>query len=149
LGRLEQEIRRTQRAGTLFAVVYLDLDNFKRINDTFGHDGGDSLLRQIAERLAGCVRAQDTFSRFGGDEFLFLLTDISHAEDMRMSLNKILNALSQPVVVEGEEIIITASAGAAVFPIDGDSAELLVKRADLAMYTAKRLGKNRYALYSP
>ena len=158
--RIEQSLRLAQREGTLVAVCFLDLDGFKRINDTLGHEGGDWLLCQVAERLVGSLRSSDsvarldsesaksTVSRLGGDEFTFLLTGISEGQDARRAVHRVLEALRRPFPVDGGQVIATASIGIAIFPFDGADAGVLLKNADTAMYWAKGRGRNNYQFYS-
>jgi diguanylate cyclase (GGDEF)-like protein len=157
--RLAQEVARAGRHGWRLGVLFLDVDDFKRINDTLGHSVGDLLLKAVAERLQGCVRVSDTVSRvdppegshqvarLGGDEFTLLLVDLQHGEDAAMVANRVLERLSIPFTLSGNETYITPSIGIAVYPEDGKDAETLVKNADTAMYFAKRAGKNRYQFY--
>ena len=147
--RLEHSIHLAGRTETLIAVMFIDLDSFKGVNDSIGHEGGDELLKEIGTRLSGCVRKHDTVARFGGDEFLVKITHISHVEDIRTVADKILRSFKKPVIVKEQEFFITASMGIAVYPQDGEEAELLLKNADLAMYISKEKGKNQYTLCSP
>jgi len=144
--RLDQAIYLAQRTETLIGVIFIDLDAFKSINDSLGHLGGDELLKEVSQKLSNCLRKCDTISRFGGDEFLILLTEINDVEDIRKIADKILQAISQPIFVKEQELFVTASLGVAVYPEDGDTTEILIKNADLAMYTAKNKGKNQFAL---
>jgi len=158
--RLEQSLQLAQRDGTLVAVCFLDLDEFKRINDTLGHSNGDRLLCQVAERLVGSLRSSDSVarldtespqsevSRLGGDEFTFLLMGISEAQDARRAAHRVLEALRRPFRIDGAEVIATASIGIAIFPFDGDDTGALLKSADTAMYWAKSRGRNNYQFYS-
>lgn len=147
--RLAQAIHLARRTEKLLGVMFLDLDYFKSVNDTMGHEGGDELLKQVARKLSGCVRKYDTVSRFGGDEFLILLVQIPRIESIHSIAEKIMKVFEQPIIVQGQEFFITASAGVAVFPWDGEEAETLLKNADLAMYSSKDRGRNRYTLCSP
>ena len=147
--RLEHSIHLAKRTETLIAVMFIDLDSFKGVNDSLGHVGGDELLKQIGARLSDCVRKHDTVARFGGDEFLIKITQISRVEDIRTIADKILRTFKQPVIVKEQEFFITASMGIAVYPQDGEDAELLIKNADLSMYISKDKGKNQYTLCSP
>lgn len=142
--RARQSIETARRTGRKVGVVFVDLDSFKSVNDTLGHDSGDRLLRAAADRLVSCVRDSDTVSRFGGDEFLLLLTNLQKAADGGVVTAAVMNALTKPFVIDGQEIHITASAGIAVFPEDGDRAETLISNADNAMYLAKAKGKNGF-----
>jgi diguanylate cyclase (GGDEF)-like protein len=144
--RLEQSIHLAKRSETIIGVIFIDLDSFKTVNDTIGHIGGDELLKQVANRLSGCLRKQDTVSRFSGDEFLIQITQITKEKDIRKIAEKIIKTFALPITVNEQEFFITASMGISVFPVDGDNAELLIKNADLAMYIAKYNGKNQYRL---
>ncbi len=147
--RLEHFIHLARRTETLIAVMFIDLDSFKGVNDSLGHEGGDELLLEVGARLYGCVRKHDTVARFGGDEFLIQITNISRIEDIRDVADKILRSLSKPVIVKGQEFFVTASMGIAVYPQDGEETDLLLTNADLAMYISKGKGKNQYTLCSP
>jgi len=147
--RLEQAIHLAKRTEKLIGIVFIDLDSFKEVNDSMGHEGGDEMLKQVAGRLSMCVRKQDTVARFGGDEFLIKLTQIAKPEDIRKIVDNIMKSFDQPLTVKDQEFFITASAGIAIYPEDGDEAETLIKNADLAMYSAKEKGKNQYTLCSP
>lgn len=147
--QLEQTIQSARGTNKLIGVLFLDLDSFKSVNDTIGHLGGDEMLKLVAFRLSGCLRQQDTVSRFGGDEFLIMLTEMDRLEDVRTIADQIMNSIAEPVIVKGQEFFITASAGIAVYPEDGESTEELIKNADLAMYASKAKGKNQYTLCSP
>lgn len=135
--RLVQAIAVAQRNRKQLAVFFLDLNGFKAINDTLGHAVGDRLLKSVAQRLIGCVRGSDTISRQGGDEFVVLLPEVSHAQAAAVSADKILAALHEPHLIDGHEIRADASLGIAVYPDDGTTAEALIQTADLAMYQAK------------
>lgn len=147
--RLIQAIHLAQRTEKFIGVVFMDLDSFKAVNDTMGHEGGDEMLKQLAIRLQGCVRKHDTVSRFGGDEFLIMLTNIDHIDDISMIAENILDCFNLPFSVKGQEFYITTSVGIATYPIDGEEAEDLIKNADLAMYSSKSKGKNQFTLCSP
>ena len=147
--RLEQAIHLAVRSETLIGIMLIDLDAFKAVNDTMGHEGGDELLKHIAERLSNSVRKYDTVSRFGGDEFLILFSQISRTEDIRTIAANIMNIFDQPITVKDQEFFITASAGISVYPVDGEDANTLIKNADLAMYVSKEKGKNQYTLCLP
>lgn len=145
LDRLQRALARARRDSIQLAVLYLDMDNFKQINDTFGHTTGDQLLREVAYRLTQCVRESDTVGRLGGDEFAILLDGISRQEDAATVADKILVTLSVPYTLEGETLISSPSVGIAVYPDHGEADVQLVRAADGAMYTAKRSGGKRYA----
>jgi diguanylate cyclase (GGDEF)-like protein/PAS domain S-box-containing protein len=147
--RLAQAIAAAGRHQHQLAVLFVDVDRFKHINDSLGHSIGDELLLSIAGRLVGCVRSSDTVSRQGGDEFVILLPSIAHAEDAALSANKILGALGTPHRVKEHDLQITVSLGIAVFPDDGTDAETLVKSADIAMLNAKESGRNNYQFFKP
>jgi diguanylate cyclase (GGDEF)-like protein/PAS domain S-box-containing protein len=147
--RLDQAMMRAHRAGTSLAVLYIDLDRFKHINDSLGHAIGDQLLKSVAERLQTCVRSSDTVSRQGGDEFLVLLADVAHAHDAALCAEKIIVALDTPLRIAGHDLRITASIGIATFPGDAADAETLLRNADFAMYQAKYTGRNNYQFFRP
>jgi diguanylate cyclase (GGDEF)-like protein len=139
------QARRNHRG---IAVLYLDLDHFKLVNDSLGHSLGDGLLTEVAARLQGCIRASDTISRLGGDEFTILLIDTSSSEAIAGVARKILQSLAHPFRVEGHELFVTASIGISIFPSDGDEVETLLKSADSAMYRAKELGRNQAQMFT-
>lgn len=147
--RLSQEVAKARRHEQLLAVMFLDLDGFKIINDTFGHSVGDLFLQMVAKRLQERVREGDTISRLAGDEFLVLFPDISHIEVASVIAKKILERLSEVFVIDGKEIYITGSIGISTFPKNGADAKQLVKTADAAMYFAKEQGRNSYEFYTP
>jgi diguanylate cyclase (GGDEF)-like protein len=128
------------------AVVYMDLDGFRQINNTLGHDAGDALLNIVAGRLVATVREEDTVARLGGDEFIIGLWHLSGAADAATVALKVIEAVSQPYVIEGHTVSITTSAGIAIYPVHGEDADTLMKSADLALYEAKRAGKNAYRM---
>jgi diguanylate cyclase (GGDEF)-like protein/PAS domain S-box-containing protein len=145
--RLTQAIALAERQGKQLAVMFVDLDHFKKINDSLGHDVGDKLLRSVAERLKACVRRSDTISRLGGDEFVVLLSQVEHAEDAAISAQKTLRALTAPHLIDGKSLDINVSIGVSTYPIDGQGAESLMNRADNAMYEAKQRGRNNYQFF--
>ena len=145
--RMRQAIAQTQRKGDLLAVCYLDIDGFKPINDNFGHEAGDSLLLQMAERLRLCVRGGDTVARLGGDEFVLLLLGLRDLAECERALQRVLAALCQPMHLDGQCVAVTASIGVSVYPDDDADPDTLLRRADQAMYQAKQGGKNRYRLF--
>lgn len=145
--RLEQAIYNASRKSELLSVMFLDLDRFKIINDTLGHDIGDIVLQKIAERLKGTLRVSDTIARLGGDEFAILLQNIDTVESSKSIALNLINTLSQPVLAKEHELYITTSIGISTFPTDGSDANTLLKNADIAMYQAKHLGKNTYQCY--
>ncbi len=146
--RLEQEIKRAQRSSTTLALVFIDLDDFKKINDTLGHDVGDVLLKEAALRLEKSVRASDTVARFGGDEFTILLPDLTHTDRLDRILRTFLDKLSQPFKLGSEIVYISASMGISFFPDDGTNASVMLRNSDQAMYVAKRSGRNRYSYFT-
>ncbi|MES2565073.1 MAG: diguanylate cyclase [Pseudomonadota bacterium] len=143
IDRLTQLIASAKRNDGRFAVFFLDLDGFKNVNDTLGHDGGDELLRQVAARLQQLVRAEDTVARLGGDEFVLALR-VEHKEDATIVAHKVLETMTQPYGVKEREVKISTSLGVAVHPEAGLTPDLLLKAADEALYLAKRAGKNRF-----
>ena len=146
--RLEQALALERRNQLTLALLFLDLDHFKHINDTLGHSAGDELLKSVAARLRGCVRQSDTIARIGGDEFAMILPDIDRPDDARIFAEKILSALEAPFYVAGEELFVTASVGISLFPDDAREAEALLRNADVAMYRSKRMGGNTSSFYS-
>jgi diguanylate cyclase (GGDEF)-like protein/PAS domain S-box-containing protein len=146
--RVANAIALARRHGKQRAVLFLDLDGFKHINDSLGHPIGDKLIQSIALRLVACVRSSDTVSRQGGDEFVILLSEIEHAKDAARSAEKMLLALAAPHSIAGRELHITASIGISVYPDDGPDAETLVRCADTAMYHAKDKGRNNYQFFT-
>ncbi|MGQ3684578.1 MAG: diguanylate cyclase domain-containing protein [Candidatus Loosdrechtia sp.] len=147
--RLTLALAHAHRTKEILAILFLDLDRFKVINDTLGHSIGDQLLQGVAERLKHCVREDDTVARLGGDEFILLLTGISRTEDVDTIARKILNIFKESWVTSGHELHITVSIGIALYPNDGKDAETLLKNADTAMYRAKESGRNNYQFYTP
>lgn len=147
--RLEQMMYRAGRREEMVALLFLDLDQFKEINDTLGHNVGDQLLQVIAERLGHCVRQSDTVGRLGGDEFVLLLEGIRVQEDVSEVAEKVLVAFTQPLYLDGREIFISASIGISQYPVDGRDTEALFKNADTAMYQAKNKGRNNFQFYTP
>ena len=145
--RIAQAITLAKRLNTQLAVFFLDLDNFKHINDSLGHATGDKILQLVTQRLNACVRGSDTVSRQGGDEFVILLGEGKSGEDAALTANKILAALALPYSVSGSELHITTSIGISVYPDDGLDAEALIKNADTAMYHAKAKGRNNYQFF--
>ena len=146
---LDEAMRRAKRAGWPLALLFLDLDLFKRVNDSLGHDAGDRLLRVAAERIRRAVREADMLFRMGGDEFTVLLEDVRGPEEAAMVASRVLEAMAEPLQLQHHEIAVTASIGIALYPRDDVAPERLVKSADTAMYRAKELGRNRYAFFAP
>jgi len=146
--RIKQAEITSKRNDTKSAVMFVDLDRFKYVNDTFGHDAGDELLRQVSKRLLNCVREADTVARIGGDEFLVILSDVKKPISVRLIANKILGQLSSKFIIGGDEVNISCSIGISFYPNDGEGKDELLKKADAAMYQAKETGKNNYKFYS-
>ncbi|EGF31041.1 EAL/GGDEF/PAS/PAC-domain containing protein [Oxalobacteraceae bacterium IMCC9480] len=148
LDRLQQAIAVAERSRTRLAVLFLDLDRFKNINDSFGHHVGDKLLQTVAERLKKCVRGIDTVSRLGGDEFVIMLVDTGSGEPIAHVAGKILQAIGTPYSIEGCEFSVTTCIGVSTYPADGTDMDVLIKSADTAMYHAKSKGSNRYQFFN-
>jgi diguanylate cyclase (GGDEF)-like protein len=146
--RVGQALGRCRRSGEQAAILFLDLDGFKKVNDSLGHTIGNELLQQVAERLSSLVRAQDTVARMGGDEFTVLLSNLDDDETPQKVGDRILEAFRQPFHVGRQELFISPSMGVAIFPHDGSRYETLLKNADTAMHRAKERGKNNYQLYA-
>ncbi|WP_168206012.1 ABC transporter substrate-binding protein [Geobacter sp. FeAm09] len=146
--RIGQALAHAKRNQTGFALLFVDLDGFKTINDTYGHDSGDALLRETARRLAGCVRDSDTVARMGGDEFAVMLLDIAEPGHITQVADKMLALLAAPFMLKGAECHVGASIGIGVFPQDGDAVDTLMNMADMAMYRVKQGAKNNYAFAS-
>ncbi len=146
--RLQHAVHNARRNGLGVAVAFLDLDGFKSVNDTYGHEKGDFLLQDVASRLNGCVRESDSVARLGGDEFTFIFEKVRHPDDAITIAEKIIESLSKPFKINGELVYITASIGISLYPKDGDETSELIKKADTAMYAAKDLAQNSYKLYS-
>ncbi|OIP08014.1 MAG: hypothetical protein AUK53_10800 [Betaproteobacteria bacterium CG2_30_59_46] len=146
--RLGQTLAYVRRHERELALLFIDLDYFKNINDSLGHNAGDRLLKLVAVRLAGCVREGDTVSRQGGDEFVVILSDVAAEEDATLVTQKILHAMSEPFDVDGRELYVTCSIGIALYPKDGGDSETLLKNADAALYRAKDLGRNNAQFYA-
>ncbi|MEX1093274.1 MAG: EAL domain-containing protein [Acidimicrobiia bacterium] len=147
--RIDQAIATAPRHEMQVAVLFLDLDGFKHINDSLGHPTGDKLLQSIAKRLVGCVRTSDTVSRQGGDEFVVLLTESRQWEDAVVVAERILKAVAQSHPIENHDLHVTTSIGVSVYPDDGEDAETLIRNADIAMYQAKEKGRNGYQFFKP
>ena len=147
--RLDQAAASALAEGRLLAVCYLDIDGFKPVNDRYGHAAGDMLLLEIADRLGGMLRADDTLARLGGDEFVLLFTDIAQREEIHLVLERVLAAVSAPVNIDGSAVRVSASIGVTVYPGDEVDGDTLLRHADQAMYRAKEAGKNRYHLFDP
>jgi diguanylate cyclase (GGDEF)-like protein/PAS domain S-box-containing protein len=145
--RLTQAIVAARRHRTSLAVLFVDVDHFKHINDSLGHTIGDQLLKSIARRLVACVRTSDTVSRHGGDEFVVLLSEVGRAEDAALSADKVLAALSAPHRIAHQDLRVTVSAGISVYPDDGTDAETLLKNADTALFHAKAHGRGNHQFF--
>jgi diguanylate cyclase (GGDEF)-like protein/PAS domain S-box-containing protein len=145
--RITQAISFAARYSKQLAVMFVDLDYFKKINDALGHAIGDKLLQSVATRLVSCVRRSDTVSRLGGDEFAVLLSQVERAEDAVFIAKKILSALAAPYAIDQKRLDINASIGVSTYPGDGNDAETLIQKADTAMYDAKKLGRNSYQFF--
>ncbi len=144
--RVEMAISLAERTAKLVGIMFIDLDNFKSVNDTMGHGGGDQLLRQFSKELRGILRKEDTVARFGGDEFLIMINNIDEEKHISKIADSIMDIFLKPFDIDGQEFFITASGGISIFPMDGRNSEILVKNADTAMYEAKNKGKNRYSI---
>ncbi|MBU3068338.1 EAL domain-containing protein [Aestuariicella sp. G3-2] len=148
MDQLKTAIKETQANGTNCSLLFIDLDNFKRINDSMGHNAGDELLKIVAQRLRTCVRSSDFIARLGGDEFCVLITELSKPQDDEIVAKHILNQLQNPIKLRAAEVIVSASIGVVSAPKDGKTSEDLLQNADLAMYTAKALGRNKYQRFT-
>ena len=147
--RLRQAMHRADRTGEKLALVFIDLDNFKYINDTLGHGVGDQLLVEVAQRLNQSVRGSDTVARQGGDEFVLLLNDHGSVAGLISQLERLVDVIGQPLVLAGRALQVGASLGVALYPQDGNDADTLLKHADVAMYAAKHRGKNNFQFFTP
>jgi diguanylate cyclase (GGDEF)-like protein/PAS domain S-box-containing protein len=147
--RLRQAIAQALRQNTLLAVCYLDLDDFKPINDRYGHDIGDRVLVSVAERLTAMIRDSDTVARIGGDEFVLLLTGAEAPVDFRPVLERLVAEIAAPYQVDNRHLSVTASIGVAICPLDDSDPDTILRHADQAMYSAKQAGRNRYQLFEP
>lgn len=147
--RMRLALAQTRREQNLLAVCYLDLDGFKPVNDTMGHNSGDLVLVEIANRIIQSLRGGDTVARLGGDEFVILLLGIENAEDCQNSLNRLISVIAQTIYLQGQPFNFTASIGVALYPQDDEDPDTLIRHADQAMYLAKKLGKNRYHIFDP
>jgi len=149
LDRLNQAMARARRDGGKLAVMFIDLDDLKSVNDTLGHSGGDELIRALTERLRGCVREADTLARVGGDEFTLLVPEVSDETDAVTVATKTLASVAEPFLIQGRRLKVTTSIGIGFYPRDGADPETLMACADKALYRAKQTGKNRYRFCSP
>jgi diguanylate cyclase (GGDEF)-like protein len=147
--RLEQALARARRHHQMVGVLLIDLDRFKTINDTLGHDVGDELLRAVSDRIARCLRGSDSVGRLGGDEFMIILSDLAGAQESISICEDILRELALPFSIRGHEMFVTCSIGVSIAPNDGDDEQTLIRNADAAMYRAKEQGRNAYQFYTP
>jgi len=147
--RMKQGVARAAREQNMMAICYLDLDGFKSINDTLGHEAGDRVLIDIAERIQRTIRGGDTVARLGGDEFVVLLLGLERGEECSMTLERLLAVIGEPIEIEGNPIVVGASIGVSIYPLDDEDADTLLRHADQAMYVAKQSGKNRFHIYDP
>jgi diguanylate cyclase (GGDEF)-like protein len=145
--RMKQAIFQTSRENSLMAVCYLDLDGFKPINDLMGHEAGDKVLIEITRRIGVTIRGGDTVARLGGDEFVVLLLELAKAEECATTLERLLEAIAAPIVINDKTVTVTASIGVSIYPLDEEDPDTLLRHADQAMYIAKQSGKNRYHIY--
>ncbi|MDB5919803.1 MAG: diguanylate cyclase [Massilia sp.] len=149
MDRLRQEVKKADRGGAFLALVFIDLDHFKEVNDQLGHAVGDALLMEAARRISACVRASDTLARLGGDEFTVILAGIDHVGSVERIAQSLVAALALPFELEGERVYISASAGVALYPPDAANVTDLLARADQAMYASKKAGRNRFSYFTP
>ena len=147
--RMKQAIARAAREQNMMAVCYLDLDGFKPINDTFGHEIGDRVLIEISQRIQHSLRGGDTVARLGGDEFVILLLGLERGEECSLTLERLLNLIAEPIDINGKTLDLSASIGVSIYPLDDEDADTLLRHADQAMYVAKQSGKNRFYIYDP
>ena len=149
MDRLRQALSNASRYNRVVAVCFLDLDNFKPVNDQHGHAQGDALLMEVAGRLTAAIRGGDTVARLGGDEFVVLLTELEHGYELEPTLTRILDSVSRPYCIDGKPFSVTATLGATLFPRDYGDSDSLLRHADVAMYRAKQAGRNQYCIYTP
>jgi diguanylate cyclase (GGDEF)-like protein/PAS domain S-box-containing protein len=147
--RLEQEMQKAARSNDLIAICYLDLDGFKLVNDTFGHEAGDKLLIEIANRIRGCIRSGDTMARIGGDEFVIILSSLHSVTQYQPVVQRILDAVSEPALINTQLVSVSVSIGITIYPHDRSDVKELLRHADAAMYSAKKSGKGQYLLFNP
>ncbi|MBI5057842.1 MAG: GGDEF domain-containing protein [Nitrospirae bacterium] len=145
---LNLSLSQASRSGHMVAVLYLDLDNFKTINDSLGHSVGDQLLKAAAKRLQSCLRESDTVARLGGDEYVILLPVTTHEKDIVVTVTKIISAFQELFLINGHKLHVTVSVGISLYPPDGKDIDTLLKKADTAMYKAKERGKNGYKFFN-
>ena len=148
LNHLDQDVKRAERSGLSIALLFIDLDGFKNVNDQYGHDAGDRLLQQVAQRIGRCVRGTDTVARLGGDEFTVILTDVNKVLHVDVLVKEMLDALATPFSILGKDVQISSSIGITLFPQDASAPEALLKNADLAMYAAKNAGKSCFSYFT-
>jgi len=146
--KISAGIANARRQNSATAVIYLDLDGFKQINDSAGHAAGDTLLKYVAKRLESVVRKEDTVARVGGDEFMVALWHVGSESDVRTVVQKVVEIISMPYLIDRRNVHVTTSAGVGIYPAHGDDAEALMKNADAALYAAKRDGKNAFRIYN-
>jgi diguanylate cyclase (GGDEF)-like protein/PAS domain S-box-containing protein len=146
--RLSRSLAQASRDGNSIAVLFLDLDRFKQINDSLGHSAGDLLLQSVSERLRNCIREADTIARMGGDEFTIILSGIDNVHDIEGIARRTVDALSAPFVLAGRETFVTVSIGIGIYPVDGNDADTILRNADTAMYRAKEQGRNGFSFYT-
>jgi diguanylate cyclase (GGDEF)-like protein len=146
--RLSGAIAMARRNSTKTALMFIDLDDFKSVNDTLGHNAGDQVLKEVSARLTSCVREADTVARIGGDEFIIILTTIDHKEGTERVAHKVIDAVNAPFKLQEHHVSIGASIGIAIYPDHGEESGILMTRADNAMYLVKAEGKNNYAFAS-
>ena len=146
--RIAQAVSLAERNRTRVAVMFLDLDRFKTVNDSLGHSVGDKLLQEVSSRLKSCMRASDTVSRLGGDEFVILMPNVTDPEDVAVTAQKVLDAVARPYNIDGHELVSTPSVGISVYPGDGADVDTLLRNADAAMYHAKETGRNNYQFFT-
>ena len=148
LDRLGQAIATSNRNKTHFALCFIDLDGFKPVNDSYGHDAGDFVLKEVGVRLAACLRENDTVARLGGDEFVVILVDVDANTGLNATLDRILTAIKMPIAIpEGVDVGISLSMGVTIFPEDSGDPEELLNHADEAMYLAKKRGQGQHSFY--
>ena len=149
MDRIEQALRRARRQGDRVAILFMDLDHFKAVNDTHGHNAGDQLLVEAARRIRACVRGSDTVARLSGDEFVAVVSDVDERSGVNRVAEAILSAMDAPFPVGGHSVRVSASIGIAIFPDDGDASDTLLRHADTALYRAKSEGRNRFRHHAP
>jgi diguanylate cyclase (GGDEF)-like protein len=147
--RIDQAISQARCSGHRAALVFFDLDKFKDVNDSLGHEAGDSLLREVAQRLSRCVRSDDTVARLGGDEFVIVLANLHDTGDVQTVMQKLLAAVAEPMTIADRRLVVTASIGLSIFPEHGDNGDDLMRASDRAMYQAKTEGRNTVQVFDP